>query len=121
MRMACMAFLALKRESEADKTCPAIPSLPANPLGDWIAAKQSKVWGLQQASDQVSVLAVGVPGFVTTAETVSVASLVGPSSTTGPDLAADPAGSDWLVTQVSGGTATMRFWEALTKTAAYGP
>jgi hypothetical protein len=98
-----------------------LSALPANPLGEWIAAKQPKVWSLREAGDQVAVLAVGIPSFVGAVETVSVASVVGPGATVGPDLAKDPNGSAWLVTQVSGSVATARFWQALQERTTYGP
>ena len=47
-----------------------VAALPANPFGDWIAAKHSRVWSTQLAGDQVSVLAVGLPTFATGVETV---------------------------------------------------
>ena len=99
----------------------AVPALPANPFGDWIAAKHSKVWTTQLAADQVSVLAVGVPSFVAAVETVSVASVVGAGATTGPDLATNPSGSARLVTQVASSGAISRFWQALTDPATFGP
>ena len=47
--------------------------------------------------------------------------MVGPNATTGPELAVDPNGADWLVTQVSGSAAKTRFWQAVTDPATYGP
>jgi len=98
-----------------------VAALPANPFGEWIAAKHSRIWSAQLASDQVAVLAVGLPTFATTVQTVSVATVVGPNANIGPDLAADPDGADWLVTQVSGSAARARFWQAVTDPATYGP
>jgi hypothetical protein len=108
-------------DQQADVPSSRVAALPANPFGDWIAAKQSKVWSLPQASDQVAVLAAGMPTFATTVQKVSVASVVGPGATAGPELANDPEGSDWLVTQVDGNAAANRFWDALTDPMTYGP
>jgi hypothetical protein len=90
-----------------------LSDLPANPFGQWIAAKQPKIWNLPQAADQVAVVAVGVSSFATAVERVSATALVGAGATAGPDLAADPNGAAWLVTASAGGDATRRFWEAL--------
>ncbi len=37
-----------------------LSELPSNPFGSWIAAKQPKIWNLDEAADQVSIAAVGV-------------------------------------------------------------
>ena len=90
-----------------------LSELPANAFGDWIAAKQPKIWGLHEAADQVAVVAVGVPTFATEVKRVSVTALVGAGATAGPDLVADPDGAAWLVTESAGTEATGRFWQAL--------
>jgi hypothetical protein len=90
-----------------------LSELPGNPLGAWIAAKQSKIWSLPEAADQVAVVAVGVPSFATAVDRVSALAPVGAGATAGPDLVADPNGSAWLVTQSAGAEATGRFWKAL--------
>jgi hypothetical protein len=98
-----------------------VSELPANPLGDWIAAKakQPSIFNLAQAADQVAVVAVGIPSFVTGVENVSPAALIGASA--GPDLVADPAGPLLLVTQNASADATNRFWELLLDPNTYGP
>src|SRR4029079_11027405 len=45
-----------------------LSELPANACGDWIAAKQPKIWNLAEAADQVAAVAVGIPSFATTGE-----------------------------------------------------
>jgi hypothetical protein len=92
-----------------------LSELPANPFGAWIAAKQPKIWSLQEAADQVAVVAVGVPSFARAVDRVS-ATTVGAGATAGPDLVADPNGAGWLVTQSAGADATARFWTALAAT-----
>ena len=98
-----------------------LSELPANPLGAWIAAKQPKIWDLPEASDQVSVVALGIPTFAIAVERVSATSLVGAGATAGPDLAADPNGASWLVTQSAGDEATARFWKALLDPTTFRP
>jgi hypothetical protein len=98
-----------------------LAELPANPFGDWIAAKQPNILNLTVAADQVGVAAVGIPSFATTVEHVSVAGPIGGGATAGPDLVADPNGTSWLVTQSAAGDATTRFWQLLLDPATYGP
>jgi hypothetical protein len=98
-----------------------LAELPANPFGDWIAAKQPSIFDLDQAADQVGVVAVGIPAFVTAVENVSAAAPVGAGATSGPDLVADPVGPLLLVTQNASGEATRRFWELLLDPNTYGP
>ena len=75
-----------------------VSQLPNNALGAWIASKQPNLWQWSPASDQVSVLAVGLPSFATAVERVSPAGAVDGGATAGPDLATDQSGSGWLVT-----------------------
>jgi hypothetical protein len=98
-----------------------LSELPTNPLGDWIAAKQPKIWDLAVASDQVSVLAVGVPTFAVEVERVSAAALIAAGATAGPDLVTDPNGVSWLVSQSAGTQATARFWNALLDPKTFTP
>jgi hypothetical protein len=87
--------------------------LPDNPLGARIAAKQAGLFSWPPASDQVGVVAVGIPEFVTTVVRVTPTAPTTAGATAGPDLATDPAGSGWLVTECDGAAATARFWELL--------
>ena len=98
-----------------------LADLPANPFGDWIATKQPSIWGLSQAADQVGVIAVGIPTFVTAVERVSTTSIVAAGAAAGPDLVSDPGGADWLVTQTTSAAATSRFWQALRALSMSGP
>jgi hypothetical protein len=86
------------------------PELPDNPLGDWMRAKQPEILETPVASDQVGVIALGVPAFVRSVTRISPS---GWDSDDQPTLAADPAGQGWLVTASDGEAATKRFWELL--------
>jgi len=90
-----------------------LSQLPANPLGARIAAKQPNIWHWAPASDQVAVVAVGLPSFVTAVERMAPAGPVGDGATAGPDLATNPNGPTWLVTGCEGMAATTRFWQLL--------
>ena len=98
-----------------------LAELPANAFGDWIAAKQSSIFTIAQAADQVGVLAVGVSTFVTAVENVSSAGLNAAGATTGPDLVTATPGPLLLVTQSDGAEATKRFWKLLTDPKTYSP
>ena len=98
-----------------------VPELPSNPFGDWIAAKQPKIWDLPQAADQVAVMAVGMPSFAVAVERVSVAAPLARGATTGPDLVADPNGPVWLVAQSATAGAVQRFWQILGSPATNAP
>jgi len=98
-----------------------LAELPANAFGDWIAAKQSSIFTIAQAADQVGVLAVGVSTFVTAVENVSSAGLIAAGATTGPDLVTATPGPLLLVTQSDGAEATKRFWKLLTDPKTYSP
>jgi hypothetical protein len=97
-----------------------LSELPANPFGAWIAAKQPKIWTLQEAADQVAVVAVGVPSFASAVSRVSAAT-IGAGATAGPDLVVNPNGTGWLVTQNASADATARFWDALLGPTTFGP
>jgi len=98
-----------------------LADLPPNPFGEWIAAKQSKVWSLAQAADQVSVIAVGIPNFVAAVERVAPSAPGGPGAGAGPDLLTDRNGAAWLVRENASAAATERFWQALLAPTTYSP
>jgi hypothetical protein len=100
-----------------DVPASSISDLPNNELGAWIASKQPNLFEWMLSSDQVSVLAAGLPTFATAVERVSPAPPSDSASPSGPDLLTDPAGSAWLVTECDGAAATARFWEALRQTS----
>jgi len=96
-----------------------LPQLPANALGARIAAKQPGLWHWPPASDQVGVLAVGLPTFATAIGRVALAAPAAAGATAGPDLMTDPNGPGWLVTACDGAAATTRFWQLLGDPATY--
>jgi hypothetical protein len=100
----------------ADVPAARVPELPVNPLGEWIAAKQSDIWDLPEAADQVAVLAVGLPTFARAVDRVSPTALVGAGATAGPDLVLDADGPAWIVSQSTSADATQRFWQLLDAT-----
>jgi hypothetical protein len=95
-----------------------LAELPDNAFGAWIAAKQPDIYSIEVASDQVSVLAAGVPAFAATVSRVSARGE--PTSSAGPELVPDPDGNAWLVTQSDATLATTRFWERLLDPRTFG-
>jgi hypothetical protein len=86
-----------------------LPQLPASPLADWVKVKQPDVWDLPVAADQVSLLAVALPQFVT-----EVTRLGPPGTEAGiPELALDPAGNATVVTAIDSSIAIARFQQLL--------
>ncbi len=96
-----------------DVTDADVTELPDSPLGDWIAAKQPNVFEWEPASDQVAVVAVGLPGFVTGVARVTGSGPIEEGATEGPSLTIDPDGTDWLVTASAGEVATEALWRLL--------
>jgi hypothetical protein len=97
-----------------------LSEIPASPLRDWIAAKQSQIWDLPEAADQVAVLAAGLPTFAVAVDRVSTTGPIGPGATAGPDLVTDPNGTAWLVTETASAAAGESLWRALLDPATYG-
>ena len=96
-----------------------VAELPDNPLGAWMAAKQSGIWQTPVAADQVAILAVAVPEFVSKVAKVSPRD-PGSGAGAGPELGLDPAGSALLVTESAGALATARLWELLLDPKTFG-
>ena len=90
-----------------------LSKLPDNAFGRWIQDKQSKVWDLPKAADQVAVLAVGVPSFAAAVDRVSAAATVAADATAGPELLSGPNGAGWLVRRCNGASLARRACSAL--------
>ncbi len=84
--------------------------LPSNPFTSWMLAKQTQVFNNLQAADQVAVVAVAIPAFVSA---VSRVVQRGTDSNNIPTLALDANGPIWLVSQINGALATARLWQML--------
>lgn len=93
-----------------------VTELPNIPFSDWIRAKRADILSIQAAADQVSTIAVGIPGFVKGVARVSQSG----SEQDQPTLSADPSGNAWLVTESDGATATNQFWKLLLDPATFG-
>jgi len=108
-------------DQTGDVTTADLPSLPSNALGSRIATKQPNIIAVPQASDQVALLAMGLPGFTVSAERVSPDTSGGFDATQGPPLVPDPNGNDWVVTQIAAPLAQSRLWQLLLDPHTFGP
>jgi hypothetical protein len=93
-----------------------IGELPDNPFGVWMRTKQPEILSTPVASDQVSVIALGIPEFTLGVTRVSPSGWEGDT----PLLSPDANGRAWLVTASDGAAATARFWELLLDSATFG-
>lgn len=105
----------------ADVPASRVSELPANAWGSWIAGKQPNIWSIQRAADQVAVLAVGVPEFVTDVERVALAGASDAASNAALSLVQEPAGPGWLVRQIDAAVPTARFWAILRNPTTFSP
>jgi hypothetical protein len=104
-------------DQTADVTSATVAQLPNNPLGAWIAAKQPGLWGWSPASDQVAILAAGLPAFVTAVARVAPGgSGADGGASAGPNLATNQSGPGWLVTGCDVNGPKALFWKALQAT-----
>jgi hypothetical protein len=95
-----------------------LPQLPANEFTSWIQSKQALIYDDPLAADQVGVLAVAVPSFVSAVSRVEQREAVSDNT---PILSQYPTGPIWLVTQVGGALATASFWQMLLSPGTFRP
>ena len=105
-------------DQTTDFTTSILQQLPLNTFTSWIEAKQPNVWSEPVASDQVGVLAVAIPSFVSAYARVAQQ---GMNSNNIPVLLNNTNGTDWLVTQISSALGTARLWEMLLDPATFHP
>jgi hypothetical protein len=104
-----------------DVPADSVSRLPANRLGARMAAKQPNLWEWQPASDQVAIVAVGIPSFATEVQRAIAGPPVAAGATAGPDLAIDANGPAWLVTGCDGSAPATRLWELLMDPKTFSP
>jgi len=103
-----------------DVTSAKAAGLPANPLGTWMAAKVPNIFQTPMASDQIGVLAVGMPAFVTSVGRAVTDTSAVFDTTTGPPLTSNADGSVWVVSSCDGAMATDRLWKMLADPRTFG-
>jgi hypothetical protein len=103
-----------------DVTAANSADLPANPLGTWMAGKVASLFQTPMASDQIGVLAVGLPTFASTVDR-AVADASAPfDASTGPPLLWQAGGSVWVVPSCDGAMAADRLWTMLRDPRTFG-
>ena len=92
-----------------------LAQLPDNAFCQRIRDKQPEILGTPLASDQVSVLSLGIPEFVTGVQRVSFGGFADGE----PLLAPDESGNAWLVTATDGAAVTARIGSLLADPATF--
>jgi hypothetical protein len=102
-------------DQTGDVTTADLGNLPTSPFGNWIRETQPDISTNPRASDQVTVLAAGVPKFSAAVHRASPDISAGFGSTPGqgPPLAPDANGNAFVVTQVEAPLAASLFWQML--------
>jgi len=103
-----------------DVTAANAANLPANAFGTWMAGKVSGVLEISMASDQIGVLAVGLPTFVTAVSRAAVDVSAAFDATTGPRLLPQTDGSVWVAPSCDGAMAADRLWKMLMDPGTFG-
>jgi hypothetical protein len=107
-------------DQTGDVTQADLASLPQNPLGARMADKHPDLFDVTTASDQIGVLAVGLPSFVAAVQRASPDTSAGFDGVQGPALVPDAAGSAWVVTQIQARLASARLWQMLLDPRTFG-
>jgi hypothetical protein len=100
-------------DQQGDVPAAKAADLPANPFGTWMAAKISTVYQIPMSSDQIGVLAVGLPTFVNAVGRAVVDPSAVFDAATGPPLLAQADGSAWVVPTCDTTMAADRLWKTL--------
>jgi hypothetical protein len=102
-------------DQTGDVTAADLRRLPEGPLGQWIAEKQPDISPLRVAADQVAVLAVALPEFVTAVQRAApdISAGFGSPPGQGPPLVPDAGGNAWVVTQIAAPLARSQLWRLL--------
>jgi hypothetical protein len=108
-------------DQTGDVTSADLPRLPQNALGDWMRDKQPNVYTIPQASDQIAILAVALPAFVTAVQRTSPDTSVAFDDTQGPPLQPDDTGPALVVTKIDATMAATRLWQMLGDPKTFAP
>jgi hypothetical protein len=96
-----------------DVTAAETADLPANPLGAWMAAKVSQIFQTPMASDQIGVLAVALPRFVTSVTHGATDTSAPFDLAAGPPLLPQADGPIWVVPHCDAAMAADQLWTIL--------
>ena len=107
-------------DQQGDVTPARTADLPANAFGAWMAAKLPTVLQIPMSSDQIGVLALGVPTFVTAVGRAAVDASAAFDTATGPPLLEQADGSAWVVPSCDSAMAGDRLWKMLLDPHTFG-
>ena len=107
-------------DQQGDVTPARTADLPANAFGAWMAAKLPTVLQIPMSSDQIGVLALGVPTFVTAVARAAVDASAAFDTATGPPLLEQADGSAWVVPSCDSAMAGDRLWKMLLDPHTFG-
>jgi hypothetical protein len=107
-------------EQLGDVTSAKVSELPANALGTYMAGKLPDVLQIAMSSDQIAVLAVGMPTFATAVERAVVDASAPFDAMKGPPLVAQGDGSIWVVPSCDGAMPADRLWKMLLDPRTFG-
>ncbi len=105
-------------DQKGDVSDSLLAQLPVNAFTTWIQDKKNKVYDDLYAADQVAVVALAIPEFVSA---VARADQQDVGADNIPMLTSNPSGPVWLVTEISGSLATARLWQMLLDPATFHP
>lgn len=108
-------------QTVADVTKDNSANLPNNAFGMWMAAKlPPTVLQIPMSSDQIGVLAVGIPTFATAVSHAVVDTSAAFDTKTGPPLVGQQYGSVWVVPTCDSALAADRLWKMLLDPHTFG-
>jgi hypothetical protein len=105
-------------EQLGDVTTAKAADLPDNPFGVWMAAKVSHIFQIAMSSDQIGVLAVGLPTFVTAVRQAVPDESADPTQP--PPLLANADGTAWVASSCDGAMAAEQLWKMLQNRKTFG-
>jgi hypothetical protein len=99
---------------------PSAADLPANEFGTWMAGKLSRLFQVPMASDQIAILSVGLPEFVSAVVRATVNTSAPFDSTTGPPLVPQADGRVWMAPTCAAAMAADRLSKMLQNPRTFG-
>ena len=108
-------------DATTDLPASELDALPMNPLAELVAAQQPTITNTVTRTDQVSVLATGMPNFLVSIERVTPDPGATFDTTTGPELVPTEEGGHWLVTGIDPAVASERLRQMLREPRTFGP
>jgi hypothetical protein len=107
-------------DQTGDVSTAKLGALPQNALGVWMAAKQPNIFQIATASDQVTVLSVGLPAFAVSVQRAVPDTSGSFNSMQGPSLLPAVEGNVWVVNEIDSSLAAGQLWQLLLRPHIFG-